>query len=195
MPHTPRHSSSPTSKSSSPAPSLPHVFLDIAVDQILIGRIVLCLRSDVAKRTAENFRLLCTGERGMGAAGSPLHFKGCVWHRIIRNFMAASGDITNGNGVGGEAAVCRSGRFADETFELSHSKPGVLSMAGTSGPNSNGSQFFITLRAQPHLDGKHVAFGHVVEGMGVLRAMELCGKSSSCATRRTVTIANCGQVV
>lgn len=148
------------------------------------------LFSDIAPRTCENFRCLCTGERGVGASGKPLHYKGSIFHRIIPKFMCQGGDFTRGNGTGGESIYGE--KFADEAFREKHTIPGLLSMANA-GPNTNGSQFFITTAATPWLDGKHVVFGKVVEGMNVVRRMESQGSQSG-NVKSKVTIANCGQL-
>merc|ERR1719231_1247563 len=146
------------------------VFMEVKIGQAEAKRIVLELYSDTVPKTAENLRALCTGEKGVGQAGKPLHFKGSAFHRIINGFMAQGGDFTAGNGTGGESIYGR--KFPDENFIHKHSIPGLLSMAN-SGPNTNGSQFFITFKATPHLDGKHVVFGKVVSGMDVVKFIEI----------------------
>ncbi|MGB3312728.1 MAG: peptidylprolyl isomerase [Nodosilinea sp.] len=168
----------------------PKVFFDITIGGAPAGRIVMELRADVTPKTAENFRALCTGEKGMGTSGVPLHYKGSSFHRIITEFMCQGGDFTRGNGTGGESIYGM--KFADENFTLKHTTPGLLSMANA-GPNTNGSQFFLTTVATPWLDGKHVVFGSVVEGMDVVSAMEQVGSRSG-QTSQPVVIADCGQL-
>merc|ERR1712217_830847 len=138
------------------------------------GRIVMALRNDIVPKTSENFRCLCTGEKGDGKSGKPLHFKGSKFHRIIPGFMCQGGDFTLGDGRGGESIY--GSKFEDEWTNgyVAHTKPGLLSMANA-GANTNGSQFFITLTAVPHLDSKHVVFGQVTEGMEVVKEMEKVG--------------------
>jgi len=170
--------------------SNPRVFFDINIGDAPAGRIVFELFADVTPRTAENFRALCTGEKGVGLSGKPLHFKGSSFHRIIQQFMCQGGDFTRGNGTGGESIYGE--KFKDENFQLKHDRPNLLSMANA-GPNTNGSQFFITTVETPWLDGKHVVFGTVVEGANVVKAMEAVGSRSG-TTSKTVTIADCGQL-
>merc|ERR1712227_535361 len=144
------------------------------------------LRADVVPKTAENFRALCTGERGFG-------YNGSKFHRVIPGFMAQGGDFTRGNGTGGESI--HGEKFADENFKVKHTERGQLSMANA-GPNTNGSQFFITFGATPHLDGKHTVFGKVVEGMDFLQTMEnvKCGAQDKPEDSDAVFIKDCGQL-
>jgi peptidylprolyl isomerase len=168
----------------------PRVFFDITIGQKPAGRLVFELFADTVPKTAENFRALCTGEKGVGKEGKPLHYKGCRFHRIIQQFMCQGGDFTRGNGTGGESIY--GAKFKDENFTHKHTTPGLLSMANA-GPDTNGSQFFITTAVTSWLDGKHVVFGKVVDGMKVLTAMEATGSRSG-STSQDVVIADCGEV-
>ena len=163
--------------------SKPRVFFDLTANNEKIGRVVMELRADVVPKTAENFRALCTGEKSFG-------FKGSNFHRVIPQFMCQGGDFTAGNGTGGKSIY--GAKFADENFTLKHTGPGLLSMANA-GPNTNGSQFFICTEKTPWLDGKHVVFGSVVEGLDVIRKVESFGSQSG-KTSKTITIADCGQL-
>jgi len=168
----------------------PVVFFDITIGGMPAGRIEMTLRADVVPVTAENFRALCTGEKGTGRSGKPLHFKGSSFHRVINDFMCQGGDFTKGNGTGGESIY--GAKFKDENFTLKHTGPGILSMANA-GPGTNGSQFFLCTVATPWLDGKHVVFGSVTAGMDVVKAVEGVGSRTG-ATSAPVIIADCGQL-
>ena len=165
------------------------VFFDITIGGQPAGRVIMDLYADTPK-CAENFRCLCTGEKGMGRR-APLHYKGSSFHRVIQGFMAQGGDFTAHNGTGGESIYGE--KFPDENFKHKHTGPGILSMANA-GPNTNGSQFFLCFDAFPHLDGKHTVFGKArEESMGVIAKMEEFGSQSG-KTRAPIVIADCGQL-
>jgi len=172
------------------APNKPRVFFDITASGEKLGRITMELRADVVPKTAENFRALCTGEKGMGKSGKPLHFKGSKFHRVIKDFMCQGGDFTNFNGTGGESIY--GAKFADENFTLKHTGPGILSMANA-GPGTNGSQFFLCTVKTEWLDGKHVVFGSVIDGLDIVKKIESYGSSTG-KTSKDIVVADCGQV-
>merc|ERR1712159_698072 len=146
-----------------------YTYFDVTIGGKQQGRIVFELFDDTTPKCAENFRCLCTGEKGRGRSGKAMHYKGSSFHRIIPGFMCQGGDFTRGDGTGGESIY--GAKFRDENFTLTHTGPGLLSMAN-SGPNTNGSKFFITTAETPWLDGKHTIFGRVVQGGDVVQKME-----------------------
>jgi len=170
----------------------PIVFFDLALGGEPLGRVKMELFADVTPRTAENFRQFCTGET-KNPQGRPQGYKGCKFHRVIKDFMIQGGDFLNGDGTG-STSIYGTKSFADENFQLKHDQPGLLSMAN-SGPNTNGCQFFVTTVPTPFLNNKHVVFGKVIDGLDVVQKVE--------NTRTTkpgdkpvqdVVIAQCGEM-
>ncbi|MEN2496112.1 MAG: hypothetical protein MHMPM18_000674 [Marteilia pararefringens] len=163
--------------------SFRYTFLDIEIDKKKAGRLILKLNYDVCPKTVDNFTQLC---RGVSLGG----FKASTFHRIISDFMAQGGDFTKGDGTGGFSIYGR--KFDDENFILKHDKRGIISMAN-SGPDSNGSQFFILFAPAPHLDGKHVVFGEIYDGYDVLDRIESAASGNG-KPKKNVKIINCGLV-
>ena len=168
----------------------PRVFFDISIGGQMAGRLTMELYKNVVPKTAENFRALCTGEKGIGKSGKPLHYQGSRFHRVIKNFMAQGGDFTRGNGTGGESIY--GSKFPDENFKIKHSDRGDLSMANA-GKNTNGSQFFLTFIKTYWLDNNHVVFGRVIDGIKILDAIEDVGSKDG-PTSKVVKIERSGQL-
>ena len=166
------------------------VFFDLAIDGKAAGRIVFGLFGELVPKTVENFRALCTGESGKTRSGVERCYKGSSFHRVIPNFMLQGGDFTNHNGTGGESIY--GSKFDDENFKVRHTEPGLLSMANA-GPNTNGSQFFITTVPTPWLDGNHVVFGKVMSGMELVKEVEKLGSNSG-RTSKKISIVDSGEI-
>ena len=172
-------------------PKVTHkVFFDIEIAGEKPERVVFGLFGETVPKTTENFRALCTGEKGTGKRGKPLHYKGSIFHRIIPQFMLQGGDFTDGNGTGGESIY--GAKFDDENFKLKHTGPGLLSMANA-GKNTNGSQFFITTVKTEWLNGRHVVFGKVLKNYKFIEKIEGLGSSSG-KPAKTVKIIDSGEL-
>ncbi|CRG92217.1 peptidyl-prolyl isomerase H (cyclophilin H) [Talaromyces islandicus] len=170
--------------------SNPVVFFDVALGGQPLGRIKMELFAGTTPKTAENFRQFCTGEAKTNQ-GRPKGYKGCKFHRVIKDFMIQGGDFINGDGTG-SATIYGTPKFADENFSLRHDRAGLLSMAN-SGPNTNGCQFFITTVPTPFLNNKHVVFGQVIDGMDVVRMVENT-RTTRDKPNQDVTITQCGEM-
>ncbi|CAH3134223.1 unnamed protein product [Porites lobata] len=171
----------------------PRCFFDVQINGSPAGRIIFELFADICPKTSDNFRALCTGEKGLSrTSGKALHYKGSGFHRVIKDFMIQGGDFTNGNGTGGESIY--GGTFNDEGFHLKHETAMLLSMANR-GPNTNGSQFFITTQPAPHLDGIHVIFGQVLQGQEIVSEIEIQRVDDKSRPLVDVKIINCGELI
>ncbi|XP_024380162.1 peptidyl-prolyl cis-trans isomerase [Physcomitrium patens] len=173
-------------------PLNPKCFFDIEIEKQYQGRIVMELFADTVPVTAENFRCLCTGERGVGKRGRNLWYRKSMFHRIIPEFMCQGGDFTRGNGRGGESIWGE--RLPDENFVRKHGGAGVLSMANLHKPHTNNSQFFITMAPCSWLDGSHVVFGQVLEGFAVVQAIAACGSAGGTPSKNVI-ISHCGELL
>lgn len=170
-------------------PDNPVVFLDVSIGGQALGRIKIELFAHLVPKTCENFRQFCTGE--FKRNGIPQGYKNATFHRIIKDFMIQGGDFMRGDGTGSISIY--GDRFADEGFVMKHSGAGYVSMAN-SGPNTNGSQFFITCAPCDFLDGKHVVFGRVIEGLSVVRRIEETPVGQQNKPKLPVVITECGQM-
>lgn len=168
----------------------PIVFMDIEIEKEKVGRIIIELFKNIAPKTVENFRALCTGERGIGKHGKPLHYKGCVFHRILPHCMVQGGDVINCDGSSGESIYGNS--FEDENFEIKHFDKGIVSMANA-GPDTNSSQFVITLNHCPQLNNINVAFGKVIRGFGVVNEIGNTEVQNDIPLQHCV-IVDCGEI-
>ncbi|KAM0752060.1 hypothetical protein T439DRAFT_287515 [Meredithblackwellia eburnea MCA 4105] len=169
----------------------PRCFLDFQIEGSDVGRVIFELFEDIVPKTTENFKALCTGSAGVNTAGVPLTYRGSPLHRIIAGFMVQGGDFTLRNGKGGESIY--GGTFDDENLSREIDAEGLLVMANR-GKNTNGSQFFVSLRPCPHLNGKHVVFGRVVKGYDIIEGLSKLPTNSKDYPNQLVTIANCGEL-
>ncbi len=156
-----------------------YIYLDIGVNNKYAGKIIIKLFEDVVPKTCNNFKTLCKTKK----------YKNSSFHRIIKDFMIQGGDFTRGDGTGGKSIY--GSHFEDENFELVHDRPYLLSMANA-GPNTNGSQFFITTTETPHLDGKHVVFGEVIDGFELIDELNVVRTDANDKPYDNITILDCG---
>ncbi|XP_021534609.2 NK-tumor recognition protein [Neomonachus schauinslandi] len=168
----------------------PQCHFDIEINREPVGRIMFQLFSDICPKTCKNFLCLCSGEKGLGkTTGKKLCYKGSTFHRVVKNFMIQGGDFSEGNGKGGESIY--GGYFKDENFILKHDRAFLLSMANR-GKHTNGSQFFITTKPAPHLDGVHVVFGLVISGFEVIEQIENLKTDAASRPYADVRVIDCG---
>lgn len=172
-------------------PNNPVCYFDIEIGTADVGRISFELFADVVPKTAENFRQFCTGEYKVDKI--PQGYKGCRFHRVVKEFMVQGGDFINNDGTG-ITSIYNGLKFPDENFSIKHDVPGILSMANANAKDTNGCQFFITCARCEFLDNQNVAFGRVVDGMLVLRKMENVPVGLNDKPRIPITIKNCGQL-
>ncbi|XP_074701862.1 NK-tumor recognition protein isoform X3 [Strix aluco] len=171
----------------------PQCFFEIEINREPVGRIMFQLFSDICPKTCKNFLCLCSGEKGIGkTTGKKLCYKGTTFHRVVKNFMIQGGDFSEGNGKGGESIY--GGYFKDENFILKHDRAFLLSMANR-GKHTNGSQFFITTKPAPHLDGVHVVFGLVISGFEVIEQIENLKTDTASRPYADVRVIDCGVLV
>jgi len=178
----------PTMSTTGPT-TRPIVFMDINIGETPAGRMKMELFSDIVPKTAENFRQLCTGEYRINSR--PQGYKNSTFHRVIPNFMCQGGDFLKGDGTGSFSIY--GDKFPDENFIEKHTGAGLLSMAH-SGPNTNGCQFFITTAKCDFLDGKHVVFGKVIDGMLTLRKIENVPTGANNRPKLVIKITECGEM-
>eukprot|EP00826_Nyctotherus_ovalis_P012087 TRINITY_DN13156_c0_g4_i1.p1 TRINITY_DN13156_c0_g4~~TRINITY_DN13156_c0_g4_i1.p1 ORF type:complete len:400 (+),score=51.90 TRINITY_DN13156_c0_g4_i1:48-1202(+) len=170
----------------------PVVFFDVAIDGVCKGALVMHLFANIVPKTVENFRHLCNGSF-KNSDGKILHYKGTSINRIVTNFIFQVGDVVSDDGTGSDSIYGK--HFDDENFYLSHTSPGILSMAN-SGPNTNGCQFFVTLKKCTNLDGKYVVFGEIIQGFDLMEEIGSHGsRTSEGKPKAKIVISNCGQLL
>ncbi|XP_044749362.1 peptidyl-prolyl cis-trans isomerase D [Coccinella septempunctata] len=168
------------------------VYLDIAFDNVRVGRLIIELFKNMAPKTVENFRALCTGEKGLGRKNKPLHYKGCKFHRIIPQCFAQGGDITDNNGNGGES-IYENGYFEVENCKRIHDEEGLVGMATVPNTNIVNSQFYITVVPCEQLDGTNIVFGKVKKGLDIVKEMSSIERKDDCPLE-DIVIHDCGEL-